>query len=74
MCPEGIAPCKTFAGIAFGAVWMGTTEEPWTCSGILGAGAESVTICRDTTTCLLDYCNTYREIIKQDFILSAFHL
>lgn len=74
MCPEGIAPCKTFAGTAFGAVWMGTTEEPWTFSGILGAGAESVTICRDTATCLLHYCNTYREIIKQAFILSAFHL
>lgn len=51
MCPEGIVPCKTFGGIAFGAAFMGTTEVPWICSGALVAGAETGTICNTKTTC-----------------------
>lgn len=43
MYPDGIAPCTTFVGTAFSGARMGTTEEPWTCSGFLGVGAESVT-------------------------------
>ena len=50
MCPDGIAPCRTFGGTALGAAWIGTTEDPWTCSESLTAGAESGTTCRHTAT------------------------
>lgn len=46
MCPEGITPCKTFGGPAFGAAWMGTTEELWTGSEALAATAGAGGICR----------------------------
>lgn len=48
MCPDGIAPCKTFGGPALGAAWMGTTEDSGTRSGPLSAGPETGTICRGT--------------------------
>lgn len=44
MWPDGIAPCKTFAGTALGTPWMGTTEDPWTWTGA-GAGAGAATCC-----------------------------
>lgn len=50
MYPDGIVPCKTFGGTALGEAWMGTTEDLWTCSGPLAAGADTGTICRDTAT------------------------
>ena len=54
MCPDGIAPCKMCGGTAFGAAWMGMTEESWICSGALAAEAETG-ICMDTATGKTNY-------------------